>query len=75
MSFRLCVKPALLSLSKAYHLPQEKVKVRTENEKQLQKVKKYCMGKKIVFLNYYIKRILVKIYSLAIFAFTNISFS
>ena len=49
MSFKLRIKPTLLSLSKACHLAQEKVKVRIEKEKQLQKVIKYCTEKKLSY--------------------------
>ena len=49
MSFKLSIKPALFSLRKACHLTQEKVKVRTEKEKQLQKVTKYRIEKKLLY--------------------------
>ena len=46
MSFKIRIKPALLSLSKACQLAQEKVKVRTEKEKQLQEVTNICIENK-----------------------------
>ena len=43
MNFKPRIKLARPSLSKASHLAQEKVKVSTEKEKQLQELTMYCI--------------------------------
>ena len=46
MSFKFYIKPAFPLSMSLLMLAQEKVKVRTENEKQLQEVTRYCIEQK-----------------------------